>query len=76
MTEKNFKIALERLYEWQYHAHSSSFTSLLFTLFQKSDQSNRAKLNIAFPDEAHVLELWNSAGDYGNDLFREYGLIK
>ena len=76
MTDKNLKIAIERLYNWQYQAHSTSFTSLLYTMFQKADKDNRARLTIAFPDEAHALNLWNSAGDYGNDLFREFGLMK
>lgn len=76
MTDENLKIAIERLYHWQNQAHSNNFTSRLYELFEKADRVNRNKLHLVFPDEGYALDKWKSAGNNGDDLFREFGLMK
>jgi hypothetical protein len=46
------------------------------TLFKKADPTNKRKLATAYPEMAKALQMWEEAGDYGNDLFRRYNLIK
>lgn len=67
--------AIQKLYFWQY-SNSGSFHDCLYDLFQKADNFNKVKLAEAFPEEFVAITLWNKAGDYGNDLFRERGLMK
>lgn len=72
---KDLEKAVRELYHWQY-GDSDNFHSILYTLFKKADSSNKIKLRRGFPDEAMALELWEIAGDGGNDLFRMYGLTE
>ena len=76
ITETELGKAVKELYYWQDNkGEGTNFHSLLYTLFQKADSENRIKLGVGFPNEHYALHLWNEAGDYGNDLFREYGLM-
>ena len=68
--------AVKEVYNWHWqYVDGDNFSSLLIHLFNKADSGNKARLTGAFPEIAEALELWRKAGDEGNDLFREYGLI-
>lgn len=41
-----------------------------------ADAQNLKRLKIVYPNFVYVLKLWQAAGDYGNDLFREHGVGK
>lgn len=69
------KEAVTELYFWQY-SRTGSFHNYLYDLLQKADESNKQKLAEGFPTEREALQMWEEAGDYGNDLFRVYGLMK
>ena len=64
--------AVKELYFWQHDRYATNFHAKLYELFQKADVNNKAKLAGAYPNEAKALELWNEAGNYGNDLFEQY----
>lgn len=69
--------AVRELYYSQYnHSDNTNFHSQLYSLFQKADPENWAKLAVGFPEEAAALSLWSRAGNNGDDLFREYGLLE
>jgi|GEM_PF-3546807 len=70
-----YERAVQELYFWQ-QGTGGGFQSSLFELFKKADVGNRRKLSMAFPMQAEALEDWESAGNCGNDLFRDHGLIK
>jgi len=70
-----YKEAVFWLFNWQKNRESTSFYSNLFTLMKKADYVNRFKLDQAFPVESLVLHDWEKAGNYGDDLFREFGLM-
>jgi len=64
----DLKEAITKFYLWQHgNGHDTSFESLLYTLFQKADAVNKRRLSMAFPYEA---------GNFGNNLFKEYGILK
>lgn len=69
------KFAIKELYFWQYNNGGTNFHAMLYTLIQKADLENKRRLALGFPEEVEALEMWEQAGDYGNDLFREYGLM-
>ena len=71
----NLENAVRELYFWQY-SNTGCFHNILFDLMQKADTNNYAKLKIAFPEEAEAYYLWCKAGNYGNDLFKQYGLLE
>ena len=78
MSEKQkspIELAVMEVYFWQF-SNTGSFTNMLLDLFRKADRENNVKLTVAYPELSHALALWDAAGDAGNDLFREYGLIK
>ena len=66
---------VKNLYYWQY-SNKNSFSDMLFILFQKADSENLLKLKKGFELEFLCLLEWYNADDNGNDLFREYGLMK
>ncbi len=68
--------AIHQLFYWQQDPNATNFSALLYTLFQKADPENLEKLSKGFPEQAQAIRRWNAAGNYGNDLFLEYGLIK
>ena len=70
-----FKDAVREVYFWQY-SNTGCFNQQLLNLFQKADPSNKQKLAGAFPELYDALSAWEAAGDYGNDLFREHGLLE
>lgn len=67
--------AVRELYFWQY-SNTGCFHNMLFSLMQKADTDNYAKLEIAFPEEAEAYYQWCKSDDYGNELFRQHGLIR
>lgn len=70
----SLKEVIQKLYYWQYN-NTGCFSDKLFDLFQKADPGNKKRLFAAFPEYAAALELWDQAGDNGDDLFREHGLL-
>jgi len=67
--------AIREIYFWQF-SNTGCFNQQLLDLFGKADFNNRAKLRLAYPELYEAWIEWNNAGDYGNDLFREHGLLK
>lgn len=72
--EPDLKEQVIQLYDWQHGG--TSFYCALYSLFQKADSQNQQNLRMGFPLHYMTLQKWNNAGDCGNDLFREYGLIQ
>ncbi len=66
--------AVKEVYFWQY-SRTNCFNQLLLDLFGKADINNFNKLAQAFPSLASAYLHWQGSGDYGNDLFRIYGLM-
>ncbi len=66
---------VEKLYYWQY-SRTNCFSDLLFDLFQKADPGNYQRLAKGFPEHAMALNMWNTSGDSGKDLFRAFDLLK
>jgi hypothetical protein len=71
--KSHFDIAVERLHYWQYGDEPTNFTSQLFSLMQKADKENFAKLADAFPEEANALLLWRASSD-PDAFFEAHGL--
>ena len=67
--------AIAEVYYWQY-SNTDSFFSILIHLFRKADRTNSAKLSTVYPEIAAAIKMWEKSGDNGDDLFREYGLMK
>ena len=70
-----YEEAVREVYFWQY-SNSGCFHNQFFDLFCKADHINRAKLSLGFPEEASAFAAWNLAADFGDELFREHGLMK
>ncbi len=68
--------AIKELYFYKVTNTCGSFNSALFALISKADANNLDKLFRIYPEFVMAVRLWNEAGDYGNDLFRKYGLMK
>lgn len=68
--------AVQSLFFYKVRGTAGGFMTTLWDAFAHADAKNTAKLALGFPAEAKALHLWNTAGDYGNDLFRQYGLVK
>lgn len=66
--------AILEVYYWQY-SKTSSFYNQLCDLYMKADSNNKGKLTGAYPEICIALNMWMNAGDYGNDLFREHGIM-
>ncbi len=65
---------VEKLYFWQ-HNRTECFSDHLFDLFKKADHVNVRRLASAFPGHYAALMAWEEAGNYGEDLFKKYGLV-
>jgi hypothetical protein len=77
VSEKNnveLNNAVRELYYWQYDYDPSRFSCKLFDLIAKADPMNRERIRRGFP--AHVLayDLWNESGNYGDGLFKSFGI--
>lgn len=70
-----YEEAVKEIFFWQRGTGSSFYVSLI-ELFQRADDRNKANLALGFPAMYDALKNWNTAGDCGNDLFREHGLLK
>jgi len=68
--------AIHQLYYWSRNPGGTNFSAALFNLFQKADPCNKEKLAMAYPEYANALERWMLAGNAGEDLFAQYGLIQ
>ncbi len=69
--------AVKELFFWQYNRmQGDNFHSLLYNLICKADSKNKLKFWKGFPAEMEAMRLWNAASDQGDELFREYGLMK
>ena len=77
ITPDELELAIAKLYYWQYPNRETppNFSSDLYNLIKKADGTNRAKLCKVFPAEFVAMHLWENSGDYGNDLFRTFGLM-
>lgn len=63
---------IAQLYQWKYQYDPSNFVCQLYDLFKKADRQNFARLANGFPLHARALQLWEQAGNFGNDLFELY----
>jgi hypothetical protein len=72
MKDKHLE-AVRNLHYWQYGRDPDNFTSMLYVMFQKADPSNRAKLALAFPDEARAYFEWCTSPTQ-DDFFKKYNL--
>lgn len=76
MKDLDLTEAVTQLFYWQCSPlKSTNFHASLYRLFFKADSKNKMRLSVGFPCEAMALHAWDNAGDCGNDLFREYGLM-
>ena len=64
--------AIKELFYWQ-HSNTGSFYNGLCSLYRKADALNRLRLSEGFHFLALAMLMWDSAGDDGNDLFRQWG---
>lgn len=70
-----FEDAVKEVYYWQYD-NPNSFYSGILTLYQKADSGNRRKLKSVYPELIQAYEAWCLAGECGDELFKEHGLLK
>lgn len=57
-----------KLWTWQ-HSNLNSFSDMLYDLIAKADPVNRQKLALSFPYHVLAFQLWQVAGNAGEDLF-------
>lgn len=69
---KDIKHAIAELYYWQYGG-GTNFTSMLFTLLQKADVTNRWKLEQVFLAEVTAWKMWCAAPSQ-TEFFNKWGL--
>jgi hypothetical protein len=69
---EEFLEAIHRLFYWQYGSEAS-FSGGLYSLFQKADISNRAKLKRGFPHEHEAWTQWNAHRSQ-DEFFAQFGL--
>lgn len=67
--KKEYKEACLNLRAWQFGG--SNFTSLLYTLINKADPVNRAKIRRSYPVEVTVYEDWQKSPDE-KDFFKKH----
>jgi hypothetical protein len=67
------KAAVFEVWCWQY-SRTGCFNNMLFDLIQKADPGNKLRLARAFPLEMAAYQAWCEAGNYGEDLFKEWGI--
>lgn len=63
-----YENAVRQIYHWQ-HNNTNSFCNGLCSLWQKADDSNKARLAHAYPNLALAMVAWDCAGNGGEDLF-------
>lgn len=69
------KDIIKLFYQWQYEPEKCDvFYFNLIGAIKTADKRNLKRLNIVYPNLCYVYKLWSSAGDYGNDLFRQYAI--
>ena len=73
MPKDSLEEAVKELYFWQFGTNPTNFTAQLYSLFQKADMSNKARLSAVFPFEAEALKRWEIAKDQ-NEFFALWGL--
>jgi len=73
MINDEYLEAVRRLHFWQYGNNPTNFTSMLYSMFQKADVRNIARLARAFPVEAAVYLEWYEAPSE-NEFFKRYNL--
>lgn len=66
--------AVFQLYHWQYHYEANRFYCMLFDLIQKADPVNFEKLKKGFPEFILAYDMWNMAGNCGDDLFKQFNI--
>lgn len=71
----NFQQAVEELYHWQRNPGADNFHALLYTLIAKSDLGNRARLELAFPEEVDAYRKWFLSVD-PDDFFESHGILR
>ncbi|RYZ78273.1 MAG: hypothetical protein EOP04_30035 [Proteobacteria bacterium] len=71
-TRKKISAAAD-LHYWQYGKNPSNFNSMLLTLLQKSDPSNRHKISKMWPELYAAWQEWNETASQ-DEYFARYGL--
>lgn len=74
-SDEALRKAIRELYFYR-NGTASGFNEQLFDLIKKADLNNKEKIRKGFPSEVAAIDLWNISGNYGDDLFKEYGLLK
>jgi len=60
-------------YHWEYDPYKCDvFYYHLISAIKTADPRNRKRIDTVYPNFVYVFNLWSAAGDFGNDLFREY----
>lgn len=70
---KTLEDAVKEIWVWQYDDTNSYYTNLI-RLYRRADKDNKRKLDLAYPQLGLAIQMWEMAGDNGNDLFRSFGL--
>lgn len=66
--------AIRKIHDWYYkERQENDFAHQLFSIFQKANESEFAKLAVIFPIEAQAYSLWLQAKD-PIKFFNEYDL--
>jgi hypothetical protein len=69
------KDIINLFYQYEYEIEKCEvYYFNLIGAIKTADKRNLKRLNIVYPNFCYVFKLWSSAGDYGNDLFREYNI--
>lgn len=74
--KERFDKAARELFFWQQDSEATNFHAKLFDLIAKADAENYGKLLIGFPEECVAWAEWQGSGDYGNNFFRKYRIMK
>jgi len=69
------KKLVQDIYYWQY-GDQLSFTSVLFTLIQKSSPENLSKIRQGFESHVQVYIQWQLEEECGDALFKAYRVGK
>lgn len=71
---KTLEDAVKEIWVWQYDDTNSYYTNLI-RLYRRADKDNKRRLDLAYPQLGLAIQMWEMAGDRGNDLFRSFGLM-
>lgn len=71
---EKIKKGITEVYWWQYE-NTDSFYNNLIDLYRKGDVENKKKLRTVFNEICFAVDLWEVTGSYGDDLFRQFGLL-